>query len=294
MLSYRHAFHAGNWADVFKHAVLLYCLEYLGRKEAPLLVVDTHAGAGFYSLTEGYAAQNREWERGVGRLLERETLPPLLARYAALVREALAGDGRYPGSPALIQRLLRSQDRGVCFELHPADFRLLAGALRSDSRFRAAREDGLGGLKALLPPPGRRGCVFIDPSYEMRSDYTTVPEKLAEALSRFSTGVYIIWYPLLRPRPAGTAVLGAALRETLLGLYNGKRLAVELFSSGGDSEKRMFGSGLVIYNPPFMLREALEENLPALAELLGGWQWRSSADPTKAHSRFGAGPWQDM
>jgi 23S rRNA (adenine2030-N6)-methyltransferase len=287
MLSYRHAFHAGNWADVFKHAVLLYCLDYLGRKEAPLLVVDTHAGAGSYSLTEGYAAQNREWERGVGRLLERETLPPLLARYAGLVKEALAGDGRYPGSPALIQKLLRSQDRGVCFELHPADCKLLADALRSDSRFRVAREDGLGGLKALLPPPGRRGCVFVDPPYEMSGEYKAVPEKLAAALSRFSTGVYIIWYPLLRPRPGEAAVLGTAavrgtaLRETLLGLYNGNRFAVELFSPEGDSEKRMFGSGLAIYNPPFMLREALEESLPALAELLGGWQWRwySPLDP---------------
>jgi 23S rRNA (adenine2030-N6)-methyltransferase len=279
MLSYRHAFHAGNWADIFKHAVLLYCLDYLKRKEAPLLVIDTHAGAGFYALTEGYAAQNREWERGVGRLLERETLPPLLARHAALAREALAGDGRYPGSPALIQKLLRSQDRGVCFELHPADFKLLADALRGDNRFRVAREDGLGALKALLPPPGRRGCVFIDPSSEMRSDYAAVPEALAEALSRFSTGVYIIWYPLLKPRPGETAVFGIALRKTLLGLYNGNRLAVELFSPGGDSEKRMFGNGLAIYNPPFMLREALEESLPVLAELLGGWQWSIAVPP---------------
>jgi 23S rRNA (adenine2030-N6)-methyltransferase len=273
MLSYRHAFHAGNGADVFKHSVLLCCLDYLGRKEAPLLVVDTHAGAGFYSLTEGYAAQNREWERGVGRLLERETLPPLLARYAALVREALAGDGRYPGSPALIQRLLRSQDRGVCFELHPADYQLLADTFGMDRRFRIAREDGLAGLKALLPPPARRGCVFVDPSYEIRGDYRAVPESLAEALSRFSTGVYIVWYPLLRPRP-GDAALWETLREALLALHRGNRFALELFSPGGDSEKRMFGSGLVIYNPPFTLAEALEESLPALAEILGGWQWR--------------------
>jgi 23S rRNA (adenine2030-N6)-methyltransferase len=274
MLSYRHAFHAGNAADVFKHAVLLHCLDYLKRKEAPFLVIDTHAGAGFYALNEGYAAQNREWERGVGRLPERETLPPLLARYATLAGEALVKDRRYPGSPALIQKLLRSQDRGVCFELHPADFALLTDALKSDRRFRALREDGLGGLKALLPPPSRRGCVFIDPSYEMSGDYAAVPKALAEALSRFSTGLYIVWYPLLKPRPGESEISGAALREILLGLYSGNRFALELFLPKNASEKRMFGNGLAIYNPPFTLREALEESLPALAELLGGWQWR--------------------
>jgi 23S rRNA (adenine2030-N6)-methyltransferase len=273
MLSYRHAFHAGNWADVFKHSVLLYCLDYLGRKERPLLVVDTHAGAGFYSLTEGYAAQNREWERGVARFLERETLPPLLARYVALVREVLAGEGSYPGSPALIQRLLRPQDRGVCFELHPADFKLLSDTFKGDRRFRVKREDGLEGLKALLPPPGRRGCVFVDPSYELRSDYEAVPERLAAALSRFSMGVYIVWYPLLKPRP-GEPAFWEPLRETLLGLHRGNRFALEIFVPGGDTEKRMFGNGLAIYNPPFMLQEALEESLPMLAEILGGWEWR--------------------
>jgi 23S rRNA (adenine2030-N6)-methyltransferase len=274
MLSYRHAFHAGNVADVFKHAILVYCLDYLKRKEAPFLVIDTHAGAGFYTLTEGYAAQNREWEWGIGRLPQGETLPPLLARYAALAGEALAGNGRYPGSPALIQKQLRSQDRGVCFELHPADFALLAEALKSDRRFRILREDGLGGLKALLPPPSRRACVFIDPSYELRGDYTAVPKSLAEALSRFSTGLYIVWYPLLKPAPGESKAPGAGLRETLLGLYNGNRFAVELFLPGNASEKRMFGSGLAIYNPPFTLLEALEESLPVLTELLGDWQWR--------------------
>jgi 23S rRNA (adenine2030-N6)-methyltransferase len=286
MLSYRHAFHAGNAADVFKHTVLLHCLDYLKRKEAPLLVIDTHGGAGFYSLTEGYAAQNREWERGVARILQAETLPPLLARYTALAREALAGGGRYPGSPALIQKLLRPQDRGACFELHPADFSLLAEALGGDKRFRVLREDGLRGLRALLPPPGRRGCVFVDPSYELRNDYEAVPEGLAGALSRFATGVYIVWYPLLRPKPGERSLpreattQGAAtlpwegLRKTLLALHSGNRFAVELFSPESDTQKRMFGSGLAIYNPPFTLRDALEESLPALAEILGGWQWR--------------------
>jgi 23S rRNA (adenine2030-N6)-methyltransferase len=282
MLSYRHAFHAGNAADVLKHAVLMYCRDYLGQKDPPFLVVDTHAGAGFYSLTEEYAAQNREWERGVGLLLDQDALPFLLARYTALAGEALGVElppaGPYPGSPALIQRMLRAQDRAVCFELHPADFTALEENLSADRRFRLMRENGLGGLKALLPPPSRRACVFIDPPYEMKSDYTTVPEKLAEALRRFPTGLYIIWYPLLGRKPgAETGGEGAALRETLIGLYGGNRCAVELRTAlppdaANNSAKRMYGSGMVIYNPPWTLREALEESLPVLTSMLGGEQ----------------------
>ncbi|GHV80290.1 ribosomal RNA large subunit methyltransferase J [Spirochaetia bacterium] len=269
MLSYRHAFHAGNAADVLKHAVLTYCLDYLGQKETPFLAVDTHAGAGFYSLTEGYAAQNREWERGIGRLVDQTALPPLLARYAALVKETLGVElPRYPGSPALIQRLLRGQDRAVCFELHPADFTALEENFSADHRFRLLREDGLGGLKALLPPPSRRACVFIDPPYEMKSDYAAVPEHLAEALRRFPTGMYITWYPLLGRRSgAESGGEGAALRETLLGLYGGNRCAVELRTAKPPTlpaSPRMYGSGLVIYNPPWTLRGALEESLPVL------------------------------
>ncbi|MFP3040813.1 23S rRNA (adenine(2030)-N(6))-methyltransferase RlmJ [Treponema primitia] len=284
MLSYRHGFHAGNTADVLKHAVLIYCMEYLGQKEAPFLVIDTHSGAGRYFLTGGYAAQNREWEQGVGRLMDQAVLPPLLDRYVALVRESLGTSlqnaRRYPGSPALIQRLLRFQDRAVCFELHPADFTALEETLTGDRRFRVLREDGFGGLKALLPPPSRRGCVFIDPSYEMKSDYEAVPEKLAEALRRFPTGLYIIWYPLLVSDDAGEgATLQETLRETLLGLYGGNRCAVELRTrAAGGGGKRLYGSGLVIYNPPFTLRKTLEESLPALADLLeegqGSWDLR--------------------
>jgi 23S rRNA (adenine2030-N6)-methyltransferase len=275
MLSYRHAFHAGNAADVLKHAVLICCLDYLGRKEKPFLVIDTHAGAGFYPLTEGYAAQNREWEGGVGRLLACDTLPPLLDRYAALVRDSLGVEfpaklspvGRYPGSPALIQKLLRPRDQAVCFELHPADFTALEDGFKADKRFRLLREDGLGGLKALLPPPSRRGCIFIDPPYEVKSDYTGVPEHLSGALARFSTGLYITWYPLLQQRSP------SALRETLLGLYGGNRCAVELYAAApGNGVRRMYGSGLVIYNPPWPLRKTLEEGLPVLAELLGDAQ----------------------
>jgi 23S rRNA (adenine2030-N6)-methyltransferase len=341
MLSYRHAFHAGNAADVVKHMALIFCLEYLGQKEKPYLAIDTHGGAGYYSLLEGYAAKNREWERGILRLLDQANLPgrrfpPLIARYLKLVEEAQVpgeasapgfngalgpGNGpgdpglvpapaaaagtaaatrnlrRYPGSPAFMQKLLRPQDRAVCFELHPADFAALQAGFGADPRFRLRREDGLGGLKALLPPPSRRGCIFIDPSYEVKDDYQTLPLVLAGTLRRFPSGLYIIWYPLLGQgagRPPGTQ----GLRETLWALYAGNRCGFELRSSRGPAgpfcgdplSGGMYGSGLVIYNPPWPLRSALEESLPLLASVLGGgpgdWDmwWEEPTSPQSGPS----------
>jgi 23S rRNA (adenine2030-N6)-methyltransferase len=170
--------------------------------------------------------------------------------------------------------LLRPCDRAVCFELHPADFAALTQALGPDRRFRLRREDGFLGLKSLLPPPSRRACVFIDPPYEVKEDYENLPRTLAGALRRFPTGLYIIWYPLLGNRDAG-------LPETLLGLYQGNRCRVELYTAAR-TDRGMYGSGLIILNPPWMLKAALESAMPVMADLLGdgrsGWflQWRTS------------------
>ncbi|MDR2019825.1 MAG: 23S rRNA (adenine(2030)-N(6))-methyltransferase RlmJ [Treponema sp.] len=304
MLSYRHAFHAGGAADVLKHTVLVFCLDYLGQKEKPFLCIDTHAGAGLYVLTGGYAAQNREWESGVGRLRAwGKRLPPAFTRYLDLaegspaknpgVPAGSAGMGQaekqasapaYPGSPGFIQKLLRPQDRAACFELHPADFARLCEGFGGDSRFMIRREDGLAALKALLPPPSRRGCIFIDPSYEIKDDYRLVPNVLAEALGRFPRGIYIVWYPLLLNRAGASPVLreSLALPEKLTALYGGNRCRIELrsgffhsgaFHGGGNREREsagtLFGSGLVIYNPPWTLKAAMDEALPVLAECLG-------------------------
>ncbi|MDR2053469.1 MAG: 23S rRNA (adenine(2030)-N(6))-methyltransferase RlmJ [Treponema sp.] len=297
MLSYRHIFHAGNSADVLKHCVLVYCLDYLGRKEKPFFVVDTHAGAGGYTLetrAKEKAAAGWEWENGAGRLLDAAGRPkaavaglPLLSRYleaasaAACGGTALpgadtdngggkAGEGvwRYAGSPSLIRTLLGKQDRAALFELHPADFALLAEEFGRDRRFLVRKEDGLAGLKSLLPPPQRRGCIFIDPSYELREDYEAVRDALRGALRRFAAGLYIIWYPLL----AGTdkpEKPGHEFAEDLLALYPGNRCLVEL-RTGPIPKRGMYGSGLAIYNPPWTLKTALEENMGGLTALLSG------------------------
>jgi 23S rRNA (adenine2030-N6)-methyltransferase len=282
MLSYRHGFHAGNPADVLKHAVLVFCLDYLGQKEKPFFCADTHAGAGSYPLFGGFAARNREWEQGIAKLRGGEGEPAMLRRYRELA--GFPGEGvrdyAYPGSPALMARLLRPRDRGLCFELHPGDFAALSGSLGGDRRFTLRREDGFGGLKSFLPPPSRRGLVFIDPSYELKEDYARLGETLAEALRRFPTGVYIVWYPLLGddPRPdTGAGHLG----DTLLGLYRGNRCGVEFYTAPSGkrrdhSPRGFYGSGMAIYNPPWPLEGALRESLPFLGKIMGtgpeGWR----------------------
>jgi 23S rRNA (adenine2030-N6)-methyltransferase len=319
MLSYRHAFHAGNPADVLKHCVLIHCLDYLRRKEKPFLAVDTHAGAGLYFLEAQvqpsgdkdraalakYRTAGCEWENGVGRLLDAAGVPkaaaarlPLVSRFlevAGMSPNGKAGGTvgggalRYPGSPAIIRSLLREQDRAVCFELHPADFGLLSeefgrvkeGVCAGEDRGRrimTRREDGLAGLKALLPPPERRGCIFIDPSYELREDYDAIKTALPGALRRFAAGLYIIWYPLLagtdKPRKPGgefAADLLSLSRENLSRpsprCRPSSRCRVEL-RTGPVPERGMYGSGLVIFNPPWTLKAALEESMDGLAALL--------------------------
>jgi 23S rRNA (adenine2030-N6)-methyltransferase len=267
VLSYRHAFHAGNSADVLKHGVLIFCLDYLGQKETPFLCVDTHAGPGHYTLTQGYAAKNREWEGGIGRLdgPQGEAAPGLVRRYLSLVREVRQGDAGYPGSPALIRALLRPQDRGAYFELHPQDYALLKENFQADPRLILRRENGFSALKSLLPPRSRRACVFIDPPYELAEDHAALGRALEDGLRRFSPGLYIIWYPLL----GGTGEKARNSGTGLMERWQGNRCRLEL-RTGLPQDRGMYGSGLAIYNPPWTLKAALEEALPCLARSLGG------------------------
>ncbi|MCS6786026.1 MAG: 23S rRNA (adenine(2030)-N(6))-methyltransferase RlmJ [Thiobacillaceae bacterium] len=266
MLSYRHAFHAGNHADVLKHVALVQILLHLNRKQTPWWYVDTHAGAGLYDLGSDYARKNAEYATGIGRLWRCEDPPPpAVADYLALVR-ALNPQGRlthYPGSPWLASRLMRPQDRLRLFELHPTDAAQLAAVFAHRARHvRIERSDGFTGLKAVLPPPARRGLVLIDPAYEVKADYRRVLEALAAGLTRFAHGVYLLWYPLLVRQDARE--LASRLRR-LAPDWLDARLTVRAAPDGGHG---LYGSGVFVINPPWTLAEALRASLPWLARVL--------------------------
>jgi len=267
VLSYRHGFHAGNHADVLKHVVEILLLDYLQKKDKPLLYIDTHAGAGQYPLDSGFSAKNHEHRSGISRLrsaAEHTPLPAQLARYLEVIDTYYQDSGdanNYPGSPLIAQQLLRKNDRAELFELHPADYEELQHV--TAGRARVHQEDGFSGLKALLPPPSRRALVLIDPPYENKRDYQTLIHSLNDALKRFPSGVYALWYPLL-PRQES---LG--LEKKLISCVADNYLSARLEVYAPQGEHGMFGSGMFVANPPWTLRTELEKCLPALAEHLG-------------------------
>lgn len=271
MLSYRHAFHAGNHADVLKHFLLVESIRHFSQKETPFWYVDTHAGAGVYALDTGYATKLSEHVDGIGRLWNRNDLPAPLAEYVKLVRE-LNPDGKlraYPGSPWIAQRLLRPQDRLRLFELHSSDSELLQENFRAlgasaQRRTIIAASDGYAGLKAVLPPLPRRGLVLIDPSFEDKTDYATVVLALKDALTRFATGTYMLWYPQLSRADSHR------LPMTLKTLPAKSWLHVSLsVNSPAEDGFGMHGSGLFILNPPWTLYHTLREVMPYLVKVLG-------------------------
>lgn len=267
MLSYRHAFHAGNHADVLKHFLLLQLLQYLNQKDKPYWVIDTHAGAGMYALDQGYAAKNAEYKSGIARLWTRDDLPAPLADYVQLVRR-LNQDGAlklYPGSPWVAMQMLRADDRLRLFELHPTDCQLLRENFHdAGRRVKVEEADGFAGLKALLPPPPRRALVLIDPSYEEKQDYQRVPAALQDALKRFETGVYAVWYPLLqRPEALGFA---EKLKRLPAKSWLHVSLTVNTPSADGFG---MHGSGMFVLNPPWTLHAILKDVMPWLVGVIG-------------------------
>jgi 23S rRNA (adenine2030-N6)-methyltransferase len=266
MLSYRHAFHAGNHADVLKHLILIEIAQYMAEKPAPFWIIDTHAGAGRYALESAHASKLGEFRDGVGRLWQAKGLPKAALNYLDFVK-MLNADGQlrhYPGSPWLARQLLRESDRLRLYEMHSTDGRLLAECFKGAGRTVAITEgDGFAGLKAILPPPPRRALVLIDPSYETKGDYTAVVKTLQDSLKRFSTGTFALWYPILgkpesRQLPEKLKRLGAA---------NWLHATLEVKAPAKDGFG-MHGSGMFIINPPWTLEKTLHDTLPTLATLL--------------------------
>ncbi|MCC7250709.1 23S rRNA (adenine(2030)-N(6))-methyltransferase RlmJ [Hyphomicrobium sp.] len=266
-MNYRHIYHAGNFADVLKHAVLALVIEHMKLKEGPFRVIDTHAGTGLYDLTSGESEKTGEWQDGIGSLLP--AAPPaeiaaMLAPYLDVVRaENDGGDRivRYPGSPQIARRLMRPVDRLVVNEAHPEDADRLAALFAKDRQTKVLALDGWTALKALLPPKERRGVVLIDPPFEEPGEFKRLLEGLTAAHRRFATGTVILWYPIKNERAA------AAFSRDAAALGIPKLLSAELFIDTPRDEGPLVATGLLILNPPFTLGSKLAVLLPYLTAL---------------------------
>jgi 23S rRNA (adenine2030-N6)-methyltransferase len=266
-MNYRHAYHAGNFADVVKHAVLCRVLMHLRGKPAAFRVIDTHAGAGCYDLGGAEAGKTQEWRNGIGRLLHGKIDPPvraLLAPYLDRVTALNPGGGlaTYPGSPVLVQALLRGQDRLIACELEPQAADALERHLRGDARAKAVAIDGWKALLAYVPPKERRGLVLIDPPFERPDEFSRLAQGLAAAHRKWPSGSYLVWYPIK------DAAEVAAFAKRLSRLRIAKILRVELVLPPADGDTGLLGSGLIAVNPPWTLHDELKVLLPALAQVL--------------------------
>ena len=281
MFSYRHAFHAGNHADVLKHTVLVSALQYLTEKDAALTVIDTHAGAGLYRLDGDYASTSGEADKGVrclfnGPLLPEHSAPtplaPALQAYLEVLRNFNPGRGGikvYPGSPFITQHLLRDHDRLKAFELHPTDSRALDGnmaQLEAGRQVAVLLEDGFEGVKKFLPPPQRRALLLCDPSYEIKSDYMRVLDLMSDCLRRFATGTYAVWYPII-PRPEAHDL--PKRLKTLANKAGKPWLHATLTVKSGGAGGGLPASGTFLINPPYTLKAALKDALPQMVTLMG-------------------------
>jgi 23S rRNA (adenine2030-N6)-methyltransferase len=306
MFSYRHAFHAGNHADVLKHTVLIAMLRHLLQKDTALTVFDTHAGAGLYRLDGEYAETSGEAANGFLRLLAALKNPPVPNKKAAANTKSIA-DGVapilkdyidlvasfnsagshkvYPGSPFIIQRLLGERDKLKVFEIHPTDVKTLSAnikQLEAGRQVAVLREDGFEGIKKFLPPPARRALVLSDPSYEIKNDYARVVAMVADSLTRFATGTYAVWYPII-PRPEAHDVprklktlatkAGKSWLNATLTVKSSKLISDE---AGDIKRPGLPASGMFIINPPHTLKAALQLALPQLVEVLGQDQHATS------------------
>jgi 23S rRNA (adenine2030-N6)-methyltransferase len=269
-MNYRHAFHAGNFADVLKHVILAQVIDHLKQKPAPFRVIDTHAGAGRYDLGSDAAQRTGEWRTGIGRLLAQD-VPPAMAEILAPYLEAIRAENggtlaplaRYPGSPAIARHLLRRSDQLVVNELHPDDHAALARAFAGDPQTKVLAIDGWTALRSLLPPKERRGVVLVDPPFEVPGDLSRLAEGLQDAVRRFETGIFLLWYPIKDAKRTRTFL------SRLGDLGYAKLLAAELLIRRPADPDLLNGCGVAILNPPFRLAEKLGTALPYLADRLG-------------------------
>jgi len=265
-VNYRHAFHAGNFADVVKHATLALIIERLKAKDAPFAVIDTHAGIGRYDLQAPEALRTGEWRQGIGRLIAATSPPAALDPYLRVVREMNQGEAGglrwYPGSPWLARALLRRGDRLFATELHPADHEALAGLFAGARRVKVVKLDGYQALAAFVPPRERRALVLVDPPFEEDGEFARMAEGLQAAYRRFASGVYVLWYPI--KERAAIRRFHAALQAS--GIR--RILRAEVLVAREKEGERLAGCGLIVVNPPYTVPESLAQTLPWLAKLL--------------------------
>lgn len=266
-MNYRHAYHAGNFADVVKHIILTRIVLYLQRKDQAFRVIDTHAGIGRYDLQGVEAGKTNEWQSGVGRLLDAKVdakVADLIQPYLDIVRAENA-DGQmrhYPGSPLIVRHLLRRQDRLSALELHPEDAELLSEVFEGDIQVRATKLDGWLALGAHLPPKEKRGLVLVDPPFEVAGEFDRIVDGLVRGHKRFSGGTFAVWYPVKDRHEVRRFI--AALHDTGIP----KILRSELMIRSLSAEPRLDGTGMIIVNPPFTLYEELRTFLPPLSKIL--------------------------
>ncbi len=263
MLSYRHSYHAGNYADVIKHIVLIEILEHLTKKDNAFDYIDTHAGAGLYNLHSEHAAKLQEYTQGIGKLNPQDW--PELASYFDVIASYNNDSGLnfYPGSPLIASNFLRRQDRSWLYELHPRDAELLLENTASQKGVRVMYEDGFKGMEALLPPISRRGLVLIDPSYEVKTDYGQVFDAIDSAYKKFPTGTYALWYPVV-DRKNIDILERKFIRSGIKKIQQFELgIAADQFGSG------MSASGMIVINPPWILKDKMAKVLPKLVAALG-------------------------
>ncbi|MCR6671154.1 23S rRNA (adenine(2030)-N(6))-methyltransferase RlmJ [Devosia ginsengisoli] len=275
-MNYRHAFHAGNFADVVKHLILTRIVEYLKRKPAAFRVLDTHAGVGLYDLEGDEAGRTSEWVDGIGRLIGAALSGPateLAAPYLDAIRAQNPGGGLrfYPGSPLIVRHLLREQDRLFALELHPDDAAALRENFAGDIQTRATHLDGWAALGTHLPPKEKRGLVLVDPPFEEKGEFARMVAGLVKAHQRWPGGIYAFWYPIKEP-----AEVEQFIRD-LKATGMTKILRIELTTRAPSTPPRLHGTGMIVVNPPFVLEEEMQVLLPELANLLaseGQGKWR--------------------